>query len=111
MHGSRDFSTARAASLPGFQECVLNNHHYGIGEMFHPIIDVNGTKYEAVCFNCTCTEVRNFAPDQSTRMRIISNTRYAPLAFTNDLLKRIRRIFGVNWPIKEALVRAAAAQQ
>ncbi|CAI8037230.1 Chordin [Geodia barretti] len=46
--------TAEAARLPGFEECVLNDHHYTIGEKFHPVIDVNGTLYEAVCFNCTC---------------------------------------------------------
>ena len=50
-------SAAEAARLPGFEECVLNDHHYSIGEKFHPVIDVNGTLYEAVCFNCTCLPV------------------------------------------------------
>ena len=50
-------SAAEAARLPGFEECVLNDHHYTIGEKFHPVIDVNGTLYEAVCFNCTCLPV------------------------------------------------------
>ena len=50
-------SAAPAAVIPGFQECVLNNHHYALGEEFHPVISVNGTEREAVCFDCVCQQV------------------------------------------------------
>ena len=43
--------------IPGFQECVLNNHRYSIHEMFHPVVEVNGTALEAVCFECVCLPV------------------------------------------------------
>lgn len=51
------FFAAYAAILPGFQECILNDHHYTIGQVFHPVVEVNGTNVEAVCFNCECMPV------------------------------------------------------
>lgn len=43
--------------MPGFHECILNNNRYSIGEEFHPVVEVNGTRYEAVCFRCVCQPV------------------------------------------------------
>lgn len=50
-------STATGAALPGFNQCVLNNRRYTIGEVFHPVVEVDGREYEAVCYDCTCQPV------------------------------------------------------
>ena len=57
-HGSVFFTVA-PASIPGFQECILNNRRYAIGQVFHPIVEVDGVEYEAVCYDCTCQPVSN----------------------------------------------------
>ena len=46
--------TVSAAAIPGFNECVLNDRRYAIGEVFHPVVQVDGKEYEAVCYDCTC---------------------------------------------------------
>lgn len=55
------FFAAYAAVIPGFEECILNGHHYSIGQEFHPVVEVNGTELEAVCFKCVCKEVSEYA--------------------------------------------------
>ena len=58
-HNSVLFTVA-PASIRGIQECILNNRRYAIGEVFHPIVEVDGVEYEAVCYDCTCQPVSNF---------------------------------------------------
>lgn len=49
--------TVSSAAIPGFNECVLNDRRYAIGEVFHPVVEVDGKQYEAVCYDCTCQPV------------------------------------------------------
>ena len=52
--------TVSSAAIPGFNECVLNNRRYAIGEVFHPVVEVDGKQYEAVCYDCTCQPVSTY---------------------------------------------------
>lgn len=59
LRGDHNFLSysASPAAVPGFHECILNNNRYSIGQEFHPVVEVNGTQYEAVCFQCVCQPV------------------------------------------------------
>lgn len=89
------YYSANGASLPGFEECVLNNHHYGIGETFHPIIDVNGTKFEAVCFNCTCLPVRERVAVLQLTANFVRDTR-AHARDSHECMHDAPKIYGVG---------------
>lgn len=71
-------SASAGPLLPGFHECILNNRHYTIGEVFHPVLTINNIDYHAVCFECTCLpttiaqceEIKCDAPDCPNPIRL-----------------------------------------
>lgn len=50
-------SSGSSTLVPGFSECIFNDHRYRIGETFHPTVRVNGQEREYICHLCTCQPV------------------------------------------------------
>ena len=49
--------TGSPALIPGFNECIFNSRRYAFGEVFHPVVEVDGVSQSRLCIRCTCQPV------------------------------------------------------